>query len=149
MAVLSYLFNMLAGLVLIFRIVVMLMFSSRENFFMKPIDPVFEIIYLFLSVFLIYALTKRSKLFSVIYFCLNLGYFGTGILKEIEGGGAPNFNIFIYIAFILIALYNFIDCIVNPRRTGKGRDTKTDWFYDGDQFTRKFDERSDRNQYRM
>ena len=50
---------------------------------------------------------------------------------------------------VLLPLMSLIDILVNKDRHGTGEDKKTVWFYGNKDFDRQFDERADRNNYRM
>ena len=42
-----------------------------------------------------------------------------------------------------------MDIFLNKERKGSTKDKKTDWFYDNEEYTRKLDERADKNQYKF
>ena len=50
---------------------------------------------------------------------------------------------------IVIPTLTFLDILFNKSRKGKGGDKNTDWFFTNKDYDREFDERSDRNQYRL
>ena len=58
-------------------------------------------------------------------------------------------DIFFLIAGVLIPLFTFLDILLNKHRGNFGADKKTKWFYTDEKYDREFDERADRNQYRL
>ena len=50
---------------------------------------------------------------------------------------------------IIIPLLIFFDILLNKNRTIGTGAKKEDWFYANEEYDRKFDERADRNQYRL
>lgn len=46
-------------------------------------------------------------------------------------------------------MLTFLDILVNKNRNLGSGTKKADWFYKNEDYDRKFDERADRNQYRL
>ena len=49
---------------------------------------------------------------------------------------------------IAAALFAFLNILVDKNRAAHPTDKKTDWFYKGEKYDRKMDERADKNNYR-
>ena len=57
-------------------------------------------------------------------------------------------NTFISLIGIAIPVAILFDLLLDKNRKANPKDKKTDWFYQNEQFDRKFDERADKNNYR-
>lgn len=155
MELLSYLLNFSSIGFLIFRIYDMIQFSMSKTPMMVPVNWEAEVLVFFASVFCIFMIFKRNKIFGALFFSIYLGYYGYAITKILSDAGSAGpqgmqtFEIFVYAVAILLAFINFMDVLFNKNRTGSTKDRKTDWFYDTEEYTREKDERSDKNQYRI
>lgn len=147
MEFLSLFLNMMAVMYWLFRVIVMFFYSIDKPFMIQPIDPLFEVITLFVTLICVYMLFRRKQFFGVIYFSTYLAYLGTGILKYMQTNSL--IDIFTCGVGILIAFLNFIDILLNQNRTGGTRNDKVDWFYATDDYTRQMDDRADKNQYKI
>ena len=49
---------------------------------------------------------------------------------------------------IAVALFAFLNILVDKNRKAHPTDKKTDWFYKNEQYDRKLDDRADKNNYR-
>ena len=72
-------------------------------------------------------------------------------ITDAEYGLATNTTIDLLLAVmgILIPLFTFLDILINKNRKNTTLSGKVGWFYDNEQFDRKFDERADRNEYKI
>ena len=72
-------------------------------------------------------------------------------ITDAEYGLATNTTIDLLLAVmgILIPLFTFLDILINKNRKNTTLNSKVGWFYDNEQFDRKFDERADRNEYKI
>ena len=71
---------------------------------------------------------------------------------EIQSTGATlagGANLIAICIGVLIPLLTFLDILINKNRRKFGADKKTDWFYKNEKYEREFDERADRNQYKL
>ena len=51
---------------------------------------------------------------------------------------------------VVIPVLTFIDILLNKNRKAIiGGNNKTDWYYKNDQYDRQYDERADKNQYKI
>ena len=64
-------------------------------------------------------------------------------------GMVSGMNFFVAILGIIIPLLTFLDILVNKNRLSVSKDREADWFYKNEKFDRDFDERADRNQYKI
>lgn len=116
----------------------------------------YEIILIFVTVVCLILIAKRKIIGSILYLILYGYYFGTDILNRVgqlsqEGGMTfENIsNLFIACIGIALAIAILVDAITLKAKKGKPKKQKTDWFYGNKDFDRKFDERADRNEYKL
>ena len=66
-----------------------------------------------------------------------------------EALGTDYLSIFISLIGVVIPFLTVMDIFLNKERKGSAKDKKTDWFYENEEYTRKLDERADKNQYKF
>ena len=102
-------------------------------------------------------LVLRRNIFGGILYLASYGfYFGgyiiTNMLPSIMSGEAMNVSImqnaFVSAVGLIIAFCVFFDLLVNSIRKRDPKDKKTDWFFNNEQYDRKYDDRADKNNYR-
>ena len=89
----------------------------------------------------------------VIYLLAYGMYFGVDVINNIQtvlNGASMEtaLNVFISIIGIILPIAVLADLLLDKGRKANPKDKKTDWFYNNEQFDRKLDERSDKNNYR-
>ena len=139
----------------LFRVIVCIMSTNKEDFFTAPINLGVEIALLFFSLICFVMIFKRSTLGGALFFATYTMYFGTALYEAVQhfrDSGAMTLSIttyFVYALGILIPFLNFIDCwLIKNRKLFSGT-SKTDWYYNNSEYDRKMDERADTNQYRL
>ncbi len=151
MELISYMVNMFAIMFWLFRVYVALMISGgAETPFTTP-GIEMEIAVIFITLISIFMIFRRNLIFASIYLGTYFAFFTYGIAL-MNGNISTNtqlLNAMLMILGILIALLNFLDVMFNKNRKGSTKDNKTDWFYATDKYEREFDERADRNQYKI
>ena len=151
MELLSYMVNMFAIMFWLFRVYVALMVSSGSEIQFTTPGLELEITVIFITLISIFMIFKRNLIFASIYLGTYFAFFTYGIAL-MNGNISTNtqlLNAMLMILGILIALLNFLDVMFNKNRKGSTKDNKTDWFYATDKYEREFDERADRNQYKI
>ena len=151
MELLSYMVNMFAIMFWLFRVYVALMVSSGSEIQFTTPGLELEITVIFITLISIFMIFKRNLIFASIYLGTYFAFFTYGIAL-MNGNISTNkqlLNAMVMIAGIIIALLNFLDVMFNKNRKGSTKDNKTDWFYDTDKYEREYDERADRNQYKI
>lgn len=152
----SYLITFMAVIYWIFRVIVSLMYSMGKEFLCQPLDPTIEIFILFLTIPSIIFVIRRNVIAATLYFGMYAAYFGTILFNSLIGMPAEqetlSYNDFTSIAFsalgILIPFLVFADVVIQKCRF-QPTDKNTDWYYENDKYDREFDERADRNQYKI
>lgn len=151
----SYLITMFGGLFWLLRVVVAITYSVDVNFPITPLNFNTEIILLFLTLFCMIFIIKRNIVGALVYFVGYGFYFGTdlynGVLNIINNqtSTADYFSLFISLIGVIIPFLTVMDIFLNKERKGSTKNKKTDWFYTNEEYTRKLDERADKNQYKL
>jgi hypothetical protein len=135
----------------LFRVYVALMISGGSEIPFTTPGIEMEIAVIFITLISIFMIFRRNLIFASIYLGTYFAFFTYGIAL-MNGNISTNtqlLNAMLMILGILIALLNFLDVMFNKNRKGSTKDNKTDWFYATDKYEREFDERADRNQYKI
>lgn len=151
MELISYMVNMFAIMFWLFRVYVALMISGGTEIPFTTPGIEIEIAVIFITLISIFMIFRRNLIFASIYLGTYFAFFTYGI--ALMNGNITTstqlLNAMLMILGILIALLNFLDVMFNKNRKGSTKDNKTDWFYATDKYEREFDERADRNQYKI
>lgn len=139
-----------------FRVIVSLMYSMGKEFICRPLDPNIEIAILFLTVPSIIFIIRRNFVAATLYFGMYAAYFGTILYNSLTGmpAVAETFafadlpSIFATALGVIIPLLVFLDVVIQKSNITP-QSVKNDWYYGDDKYDRKFDEREDRNQYKI
>ena len=151
MELISYMVNMFAIMFWLFRVYVALMISGGSEIPFTTPGIEMEIAVIFITLISIFMIFRRNLIFASIYLGTYFAFFTYGIAL-MNGNISTNkqlLNAMVMIAGIIIALLNFLDVMFNKNRKGSTKDNKTDWFYATDKYEREYDERADRNQYKI
>lgn len=150
----SYLLTFLGIIFWFFRVIATLLYQLEKEFFMQPLNIELEIVVLFATIPCMIFVLKRNIVGAAAYLGLYGAYFGTALYENImnmqESGLtiANSSNMLVVIIGIIIPALTFLDILFNKNRRKPG-DKHTDWFYANEEFDREFDERADRNQYKI
>ena len=151
MELLSYMVNMFAIMFWLFRVYVALMVSSGSEIQFTTPGLELEITVIFITLISIFMIFKRNLIFASIYLGTYFAFFtyGIALMNGNISTSKQLLNVMVMVVGIIIALLNFLDVMFNKNRKGSTKDNKTDWFYATDKYEREFDERADRNQYKI
>ena len=151
----SYLLTFFSVIFWLFRAVATLLYQLDFDFFAKPLNVTYEIIVLFATLPCLVLVIKRNIVGAAAYLGSYVAYFGNALYAAIMGAQETGFTIanssdmMLITIGVIIPLLTFLDVLFNKHRTlGKGT-KKGDWFYKNEAFDREFDERADRNQYKI
>lgn len=153
----SYLITIFGVMFWFFRILVAYMDTTGASFICQPMNAQIEILILFLTVPCFILLFKRSLIGATLYMGMYTAYFGTAIYNTVlnltmveDGiGMVAGMNLVAAILGIIIPVLTFLDILFNKNRLSVSKDREADWFYKNEKFDRDFDERADRNQYKI
>mgnify|MGYP004653485001 FL=1 len=153
----SWLLVMFMGMFWAFRIIVAFKAQYQEDFGgFIAFNLTIEIILLFVAILCMILVLRRNIFGGILYLASYGFYFGgyiiTNMLPSIMSGEAMNVSImqnaFVSAVGLIIAFCVFFDLLVNSIRKRDPKDKKTDWFFNNEQYDRKYDERADKNEYR-
>ena len=152
----SYLITIIAVIYWIFRIIVSLMFAMGKEFICQPLDANLEIIILFLTIPSIIFIIRRNLIAATLYFGMYAAYFATILWNSLTGMPAEAEtlafsdvpSVFATALGVVIPLLVFLDVLIQKSRFHPA-DRNTDWYYENQKYDREYDERADRNQYKI
>ena len=115
-----------------------------------PLNQNLEIILSFVVLVCIVLIVRRKLIGALLAYGM---YFGVDVINNIQtvlNGASMEtaLNVFISIIGIILPIAVLADLLLDKGRKANPKDKKTDWFYNNEQFDRKLDERSDKNNYR-
>ena len=152
----TYLLVMFMVVFWIIRIIITLASELGKDFMgVTPINEGFEIAILFATLLCLILVVKRKMLGSLLYLTLHAIYFGGDVTEKLNIMAqnepltvAQSTDLIFSMIGIILPLAVLIDLLLDKNRKNNPKDKKTDWFYNNEQFDRKLDERSDKNNYR-
>ena len=150
----SYLITMMAVIYWGFRVVVSLMYAMGQEFICQPLNANLEIVILFLTIPSIIFIIRRNLIVTTLYFGMYGAYFGTILFNGLTNYSEKKLSLIdstslmITTVGVLIPALVFLDVLIQKSRfhpAGKN----TDWYYENEKYDREYDERADRNQYKI
>lgn len=150
----SYLLLMFMVMFWIFRIVVAFTTSIGVEIGFQPMNMELEIVLLFVVLLCIGLVAKRKLIGTILYLIAHGMYFGVDLYQIImniiagANGITDYTNAFISFIGVLLPIAVFFNMLADKNRTAHPVDKKTDWFYKGEEYDRKLDDRADQNNYR-
>ena len=153
----SYMLTFMGIIFWLVRTVIAVMEYLGKAFICTTLNLNIQIIVIFATLLCFLFVIKRNLIGAAFYLGINGAYFGTALFNSLmkitdaEYGLATNTTIDLLLAVmgILIPLFTFLDILINKNRKNTTLNSKVGWFYDNEQFDRKFDERADRNEYKI
>ncbi len=142
----SYLINIFGFMYVLFRVYVVRMVTTGRYVQFASVYPKVDIVLMFLAIISLVFILKRSIVWAAIYLGSYFAYFGYCLSISLPAG--DKVNSLMYIVGITLALLNFLDVLVNKNRTSN-KGNNTNWFYGNEKYTRQYDERADKNQYKI
>ena len=140
----SYLITILGVVFWFFRAIVTLFYQLEVDFFATPLNVDLEIAVLFATLPCMLLVIKRNLIGATLYFAIYISYFGTALYNaviEMQATGVTivnSSNLICICLGVIIPTLTFLDILINKNRKGFVSDKKTE-----------FDERADRNQYKL
>lgn len=139
----------------VYRMVVALLYELAIDFNgVVPMDMKTEVLLLFIVLLCLIFVVKRKIIGAVMYaiaYDLYFGMFLYNNLSEIISGEvtiANSMNAFISLVGVILPLAVLLDLLIDKNRKANPVDKKTDWYYKGEKYDRKLDDRADKNNYR-
>lgn len=157
MTIFSYMLTVWGVILWIFRAIVCILFTNEIDFIVQPLNLTFEIILLFATIPCIVLVLKRNIIGAACYMAIYVSYFGTAIYNTMNSivstdgmnvGGSV--DLIVSVIGIVIPVLTFFDILLNKNRKSIiGKNNSTDWYYKNKDYDRKYDERADKNQYKI
>lgn len=151
----SYLLTFFSVVYWVFRVLVTLLYQLDVDFFAQPINDTVEVVILFATLPCLLLVVKRNIVGAAAYLGIYATYFGTALYEAILGIQSAGLditntaNMLCAIIGVIIPILIFLDILFNKNRSAGKKNKHVDWFYDNEAFDREFDERADRNQYKI
>ena len=151
----SYLITIFGGMFWLLRVVIAVTYTLEVDFPIVPLNFSTEIILLFITILCMIFIIKRNIIGALVYFVAYGLYFGQDLYNGIvninngQTGVVDYISLFLSLVGVIIPFLTVMDIFLNKERKGSTKDSKTDWFYTNEEYTRKLDERADKNQYKF
>ena len=155
MSIYSYILTFFGIFFWLFRFLIAVLYSTEVNFIFQPLNLGWEIALIFSSIPCLILILKRNIIGAALYVGIYVSYFGTALYNSINHISSSlnvsgTIDIIISIIGIIIPVLTFIDILFNKNRKAIiGGKNNTDWYYKNKEYDRKFDDRADRNQYKI
>ena len=155
MSIYSYMLTIWAIIFWIFRAVVTALYTAGVSFPIEPLNSGWEIALVFATIPCIILVLKRNIIGAALYVAVYVSYFGTALYNSLNHvkdtlNVSGTIDMFMSILGIAIPVLTFIDILFNKHRKAIiGGNKSTDWYYNNKDYDRQFDERADRNQYKI
>ena len=123
----------------------------------EPLNLTLEIALVFATIPCMILVLKRNIIGAACYMAIYVSYFGTAIYNSLNGivdsnklNVSDSIELAVSIIGVVIPVLTFLDILFNKNRKaliGGGR--STDWYYNNSDYDRKYDDRADKNQYKI
>ena len=149
-----YLIIMFMVMLLLFRFVVLFTTVLGINFPVVVSNEKIETGMLLITLISIILFTKTKLSGAIIYLVSSFAYYGPEFIKllPVAMNGVTSTDMAVQILVLMIELvipiFALFILIYDKKQELHPVDKKTDFFYKGDQYDRKYDERADKNNYR-
>ena len=154
----SWLLVMFMAMFWLFRVVVAFEAQYQQDFGgFIAFNFTVEVVLLFVAILCMILVLRRNLIGGILYLVSYGYYFGGYIFTNavpvlMSSDGVMDMsvmqNALVSAVAVIIAFCVFFDLLVNKIRKRDPKDKKTDWFFNNEQYDRKYDERADKNQYR-
>ena len=155
MSVYSYMLTILGVVFWIFRTVITAMYSAGNPLPIEPLNTGWEIALVFASIPCLILVLRRNIIGAALYVAVYVSYFGTALYNSLNHVAdtlnvSGTVDMIMSIIGIVLPVLTFIDILFNKHRKAIiGGNSSTDWYYNNKEYDRQFDERADRNQYKI
>lgn len=149
-----YLIIMFMVMLLIFRFVVLFTTVLGIDFPVVSSNENLEIAMLLVTLVSIILFTKTKLSGAIIYLAAAIFYYGPELIRVLPTviSGTVTMDLAIQTLVLMIELvipiFALFILIYDKKQEKNPVDKKTDFFYKGDQYDRKYDDRADKNNYR-
>jgi len=150
----NYLIIMFSILLFIFRLVVVFTATMGIEFFVQPINVEYEIALLFVMIISIILMSKNKLSGAIILTIASIAYYGPTLLSQVTNLSAglsvdSAMQAIISMVCVIIPIFALFIIAFAKEQEKRPVDKKTDFFYKTDKYDIKYDERADRNNYKI
>lgn len=136
----------------LFRIAVCAMAFEGKEFIATPINLNVEIFILFVTLVCIVLVMARMHLGVIIYCVAYWGYFGATVLNQIMNMSSINpmydgIDLVFNALGMVLPIVAIMDMIIDKSKAPVSK--KSEWFYTNKKYDREYDERADKNNYKL
>ena len=149
-----YLSAIFMGIYWVFRIVVSYMHATGKDFIVTPLNPIVEIVLLFITLVCIILVISNKKIGGLIYGISYIAYFGADVIntvvpqiKNYSFDFNMSMNTMFAVVAVVLAIIVLISMLADDIKPKQQK--KTDWFYENKDYERKLDDRADKNHYKL
>ena len=145
----SYLLVMFMVMFWIVRIIIAGASTLGIDIGISVIDSNFEILMIFATFICILLVAKRNIIGAILYLAIYIYYFGVNLYQMLTGTISIEYTSAI-ISFIgvILPFAVLFEMLFDQNSKKHPKDGKTDWYYNNEEYDRKYDDRADRNNYR-
>lgn len=149
-----YLIIIFMVMLLIFRFVVLFTTALAIDFPVKSVNETMEIGVMFITLVCIILFTKTKLIGGILYLATSFVYYGLELFKLMPSitqsviSQETSIQLAVLLIELVIPLFAFFILLYDKKQEIAPTDKKTDFFYKGNQYDRKYDERADKNNYR-
>ena len=149
-----YLIIMFMVMLMIFRFVVLFTTVIGIDFPVKSTNEKIEIAMLIITLLSIILFSKTKLTGAILYLASAFIYYGPEFINLLPTAmnGVTSTDMAVQILVLMIELvipiFAFFILLYDKKQEINPVDKKTDFFYKGEQYDRKYDERADKNNYR-
>ena len=145
----SYLLVMFMGLFWLIRVVAACASTFEMDIGIPIIDFNFEIILIFVTFICMLLVIRRNIIGAIIYLAIHAYYFGINLYQMLTGTMSMQYmNALISFIGIILPIAVLFELLFDKNSKKHPKDNKTDWYYNNENYDRKYDDRADKNNYR-
>lgn len=150
-----YLIISFSALLFIFRLIVVITTVLGVKFSVISLNVGFELILLVLMLLSIILMVKTKLTGATIFLVGSLVYYVPDLINSFRNLSAVtstmegSIQLISSIISLLIPIFAFFIILLAKKQQISPVNKKTDFFYKGDQYDRKYDDRADKNNYRI
>lgn len=151
----NYLIIMFSVMLFVFRLIVVFTATMGIEFMVQPVNVNYEIALLFIMIITIILMSKNKLSGAIILLISSIAYYGPNILELVTLMTSNSLTTdlamqaFTSLVGIIIPLFAFFIIAFAKEQEKRPVDKKTDFFYKNEEYDRKYDERADKNNYRI
>lgn len=151
----NYLIIMFSVMLFIFRFIVVFTATLGIKFIVEPISVTYEMILLFIMLICIILMSKNKLSGAILFVIASLAYYGPSLLEQITYMSSNSISVetgvqlIISLICITIPIFAFFIIAFAKEQEKRPVDKKTDFFYKNEAYDREYDDRADKNNYRI